>query len=162
MRRLKLPFVCVLLAFILCMELEPNILATPSDKSTSDREEDKTEGTYVTVAKGKSKEGLMVTVASQPDLSLKKLSEVMITLDSSALKDAKVELKSFDAEMPEHRHGMMTKATKPVLQTEIDKKTKRYLIKGVKLHMPGYWLLHLKYTINNENKQLSLRYDLSL
>jgi hypothetical protein len=47
------------------------------------------------------------------------------------LKDLKV--KRFDMTMPEHRHGMVTRAQVRVT------KTGEYLIDGVKAHMPGEW-----------------------
>ena len=47
------------------------------------------------------------------------------------LKDLKVQ--RFDMIMPEHRHGMVTRASVR------SSKTGEYLIDGVKAHMPGEW-----------------------
>lgn len=44
-------------------------------------------------------------------------------------------LDSFDARMPEHNHGMVTK---PVVKKHADG---QYTVDGVKLHMPGKWVL---------------------
>jgi hypothetical protein len=71
------------------------------------------------------------------------LKVVAKTTDAAWLKDFKLE--KFDAVMPAHRHGMVTRA-------RIDQVSAgEYLIKGVKLHMPGDWefklsLLHGKST----------------
>ena len=64
------------------------------------------------------------------------------------VKDAKVSagdfalrgfvLEGFDARMPEHNHGMITK---PVIQKKSDAE---YTIDGVKLHMAGKWVLEFK------------------
>ena len=65
------------------------------------------------------------------------------TTDQLWLNDFKVV--RFDAVMPEHRHGMVTRA---IVKAEAKHE---YLIKGVKLHMPGNWefkldLMHGKST----------------
>lgn len=53
-------------------------------------------------------------------------------------KESAVGKLSFDAQMPEHRHGMNTDA-------EIEDQGKgSYLVKAVKLHMPGLWLLRFE------------------
>ena len=51
--------------------------------------------------------------------------------NEALLKDLKV--KRFDMTMPEHRHGMVTRARINAA------KTGEYLIDGVKVHMPGEW-----------------------
>ena len=48
------------------------------------------------------------------------------------------DLQGFDARMPEHQHGMATKA---VIQK---KSNAEYTVSGVKLHMPGKWVLEFK------------------
>ncbi|MEY4632009.1 MAG: hypothetical protein RIQ81_2129 [Pseudomonadota bacterium] len=44
-------------------------------------------------------------------------------------------LESFDARMPEHNHGMVTK---PVVKSD---SAGQFSVDGVKLHMPGKWVL---------------------
>ncbi len=45
---------------------------------------------------------------------------------------------SYDATMPEHKHGMLTKAR------VTRKEQNTFLIEGIKLHMPGAWLMSFK------------------
>lgn len=57
----------------------------------------------------------------------------IIAVDHLPIND--LALFKFDAQMPAHRHGMVTKAK--ISSTG----SQRYLIEGVKLHMPGMWQL---------------------
>lgn len=59
---------------------------------------------------------------------------------------------SFDADMPEHRHGMNTVATVR------DNGDGTYSISGVQLHMPGFWELYADITENGvtERAQFNL------
>ena len=61
---------------------------------------------------------------------------VLETSNAAWLRDLKLD--RFDAVMPEHRHGMVTR---PKVSAAKDGE---YLIRGVKLHMAGDW----KFTIN--------------
>ena len=79
----------------------------------------------------------LVTVQSQPELKERKLSQLLLVWP----KESPWVPVAFDAEMPEHRHGMNVKATAPVL---LSGKEARYQIEGVKLHMPGLWILKLQ------------------
>lgn len=61
-----------------------------------------------------------------------------------------LELKSFEAVMPEHRHGMVTRARVK------DAKAGEYLIEGLKLHMPGEWRFDLKFVRGKEAAQVAI------
>lgn len=56
----------------------------------------------------------------------------------------------FDAVMPGHHHGMITRSKVTA------KKTGEYLIEGVKLHMPGDWLLELKLEQGQASTQVAI------
>ncbi len=79
------------------------------------------------------------------NIKLKKLSGP----DLKALK-----LKSFDAVMPQHRHGMVTTAR--ISETGFQE----YLIEGVKLHMPGDWQINVQ--LQNENAVAQVAIPLKL
>ena len=68
---------------------------------------------------------------------LKKNSVTQLDVSFYPSKDSDLKITSldFDARMPEHRHGMMTKA-----QTRKIEKN-HFVIDGVNLHMSGYWEL---------------------
>lgn len=83
-----------------------------------------------------TKSGLRLSVMGKPTLQDKRLSQVKVLITGAE----SAEVLSFDAEMPSHNHGMVVKATVP----KALKKGKEYLIKGVKLHMPGDWLVKIK------------------
>ena len=68
---------------------------------------------------------------------VQKLSVKLIDKDGKAAP-AEFELNGFEAIMPEHNHGMLTKAV-------IQKKSgAEFTVDGVKLHMPGKWILEFK------------------
>ena len=68
---------------------------------------------------------------------VQKLSVKLVDKDGKSAP-AEFELKGFDAVMPDHNHGMVTKA---VIQKKSDA---GYTVDGVKLHMPGKWILEFK------------------
>jgi hypothetical protein len=100
--------------------------------------EAKSEWTPITSIKLNADTNLIVK--SQPDLQKRQLSTIYIVIDGKSGDD--LEILSFDAEMPEHQHGMMVTPTAPEPVKGQKKPTLR--IKGVKLHMPGRWVLKLK------------------
>lgn len=61
-----------------------------------------------------------------------------------------IKLKSFDAVMPDHRHGMVTR---PKIK---DSKTGEYLIEGLKLHMPGEWKFSLELLHGKTSAQVAI------
>ncbi len=73
-------------------------------------------------------------------------------LDGQPIKELK--LVKFDAQMPAHRHGMVTKAT----ISEV--KPQQYLIEGVKLHMPGIWKLIFDLKDNKQASQVAISLNL--
>lgn len=95
---------------------------------------------------------IAVQVSSLPSLQEKKVSTVRLKV----LGSKKVKVLSFDAEMPDHDHGMITKATAPQWQ----KATKEFEVKGVKLHMPGHWLLKVKIEMNGKSSEHQVAYQL--
>ena len=68
---------------------------------------------------------------------VQKLSVKLFDKDGKAAP-AEFELNGFEALMPEHNHGMLTKA---VIQKKSDAE---FTVGGVKLHMPGKWVLEFK------------------
>ena len=76
-------------------------------------------------------------IGGAPDKVLKKnvVSELDIAIRSPADANLEVTSLTFDARMPEHRHGMVTKAK----VSRVDKN--RFAIAGVNLHMSGNWEL---------------------
>lgn len=60
----------------------------------------------------------------------------------------------FDAQMPAHRHGMVTKAKVSEISPN------QYLIEGVKLHMPGIW--QLTFDLKDSTRTLQVAISLNL
>jgi putative membrane protein len=60
---------------------------------------------------------------------------------------------ALDATMPEHAHGMMTAPE----QTELG--AGRYLVQGMKLHMPGRWRFHARAAHAGREDELALDYE---
>jgi hypothetical protein len=84
-------------------------------------------------------------------ISLNKLFCLRVTVKGANevwLKGLKVS--KFDAVMPAHRHGMITR---PKIKAE---KTGQYLIEGVKLHMSGDWSLELKMEHSQTSSQVAI------
>jgi len=69
-----------------------------------------------------------------------KIQKIIVQLRDNSGKPlaAGVELTGFDARMPEHNHGMVTK---PVIKKI---SASEYAVDGVKLHMSGKWVLEFK------------------
>jgi len=63
-------------------------------------------------------------------------------------------LLKFDAEMPAHRHGMITKAKISKLEEGV------FLIAGVKFHMPGVWIVNTSWKLGNETLQVAMPLNL--
>ena len=64
------------------------------------------------------------------------------------LNDLTVE--KFDAAMPQHRHGMVTRSTVKVV------KTGEYLIEGLKFHMAGEWKISIDLKYREERLQVAI------
>ena len=80
-------------------------------------------------------------------LSLNKV--VTLHVELLGTHASKYSLESFDARMPEHDHGMMTKALVTKSTSKDFTKKYLYLVEGVILHMNGEWVL---YFILNDTK----------
>lgn len=65
-----------------------------------------------------------------------------------------LQLSKFDAQMPAHRHGMVTKPKISALPSQ------QYLIEGVKLHMPGMWQLMFDLKATSEVIQVAIPLNL--
>ena len=100
---------------------------------------------YAKVATFSLDKSIKVEIRSYPDLQLRKLSSVEITLNANPGYDLKdVTIVSFDAQMPDHKHGMVVTPSKPKKLDSANSKKASYLVEGVKLHMPGKWVLQIK------------------
>lgn len=67
-----------------------------------------------------------------------KLVKLKVVVEKSRSKFQALSLKSVAFRMPGHGHGMLTK---PVIKQLTHA---QYLVEGVKLHMPGKWLIELR------------------
>jgi hypothetical protein len=101
-------------------------------------------------------------ITSSPSLQERKLSEVFIEVQATN-EDQKKKIKplSFDADMPQHFHGMMVKPTAPE-RLDDDKNKHIYRVRGVKLHMPGEWRITVKVKVGDQERELSMPYQLNL
>ncbi len=75
-----------------------------------------------------------LSLTASPPLANRKLASLTLTPEGAS---PWVPV-AFDALMPEHKHGMNVEPSVPTL------KGQAYEIRGVKLHMPGAWLLRLR------------------
>ena len=88
-----------------------------------------------------------LTIMASPSLHKKKVSTVKIFYTGSK----SFKLISFDAEMPNHNHGMIVKPAAPKM---VQGEMKTYSIDGIKLHMPGDWVLIIKAKIDGSLKEI--------
>ena len=81
-------------------------------------------------------------------LPLNKLFAIQINIRDQDGHLTDIEVTKFDAQMPTHRHGMVTKP-------RITKKsTGTYLVEGVKLHMAGPWQFTVDLARNAEKREV--------
>ncbi|NDE14401.1 hypothetical protein EBZ80_05660 [bacterium] len=131
MKNLQILFVCLLVC-------ASSLIAGAAQASTSMAESTSgstpVPGTSVTLSW--SLEGDAGKSAFNPD----KVQKIIVQLRDNSGKPlaAGVELTGFDARMPEHNHGMVTK---PVIKKI---SASEYAVDGVKLHMSGKWVLEFK------------------
>lgn len=86
-----------------------------------------------------------------PSVPLNRLMRLKVTCTSCSADDRRdLKLISFDAQMPDHRHGMVTKAR----VTEAADGS--FLIEGVKFHMPGFWEMTFSWTLKTEPSQVAM------
>jgi hypothetical protein len=78
-----------------------------------------------------------VQLESQPGLEARKVSRLNLRWPSESAWTPI----AFDAEMPDHKHGMNVKASAP---QKVPGTPLVYQVEGVKLHMPGLWVLRLQ------------------
>lgn len=90
-----------------------------------------------------------------PKTTLNKMIKLRISVKSLDGNDLSgMKLVKFDAEMPAHRHGMITK---PRVQ---EVTTSEYLIEGVKFHMPGQWQLKFDFKAGHDALQVAIPLNL--
>lgn len=88
-------------------------------------------GTPVTLSWSAEQAGKPVKIGPDKLVSLK----VRLAGKDGKPAASTFKLESFDARMPEHNHGMVTK---PVIKNVSGSE---FTVDGVKLHMPGKWVL---------------------
>jgi hypothetical protein len=82
---------------------------------------------------------------------LNKMIRLRVTLPRGKTEGGKdLQLASFSAEMPAHRHGMVTKATVKKLSPGV------FLIEGVKFHMPGEWALKFQMEFQGKTQDVAM------
>ncbi len=77
-----------------------------------------------------------------------------VRVAGSDIKSSELIQLSYDATMPEHKHGMLTKAK--VARTEHN----TFMIEGIKLHMPGSWLMSFKLKRGTQEDLVTIPVDL--
>lgn len=92
-----------------------------------------------------------IEISGNPGLQTKKIN----TLKIETKGPSKIKVISFDATMPAHDHGMVVKASKPKKMDDGS-----FIIKGVKLHMPGDWEFEIKAEVNGTVSTLKQFYKL--
>ena len=100
--------------------------------------------------------GYTVTVApeGQDTVPLNKHVNLLVTLVPTAGTSPGVSDFKFDARMPQHKHGMVTTAKVSRV------KDLQYRVEGVRLHMPGLWLL--EFTIVHKTGETRISSPLEL
>jgi hypothetical protein len=88
---------------------------------------------------------------SMDDVPLNQLVNLIVTLKStSGLLPKDLKIIKFNATMPKHQHGMVTKPRLTKITAE------EYLIEGVKLHMPGAWQFNVHLELGNDSAQVAI------
>ena len=113
------------------------------------------EESYQVVTEIKLSSDEKLIVKSSPHLSTRKMSKVILNY----IGKKPLQVLSFDAEMPDHNHGMIVKPTAP---KPYGKGERSFLIEGVKLHMPGSWVLKIKTMVNGSTKEIRHPFNVSL
>lgn len=141
----------------------PLFLPCTAMASASDTNKKQEEPQYTSVGSIAVSDGVKLNIASIPDLQARKLSQLKVTIQFADKKDQSVyELMSFDADMPAHKHGMVVKASRPEKIKSPNENQVSYLIEGVKLHMPGEWVLHLEVQKKGAKEPLKLRFPVQV
>ena len=89
------------------------------------------------------------TDSPKVELASRKLASLKVNLKG------KGKLLKIDARMPEHNHGMNVKPKIIELKAE-----QAYRVDGMKLHMPGDWVLYLEFEI--AGKKEKMEFDFSI
>lgn len=79
---------------------------------------------------------ITMETAEKKPLSLNLHTTLILSVDPQTKNAPPVSDLSFDARMPEHKHGMVTK---PKISKMADG---RFRVEGVRLHMAGKWVFH--------------------
>lgn len=94
----------------------------------------------------------------QASIPVNKLSELTVTVSTpfAPKSQEKITQMLFDARMPEHNHGMLTK---PTVTSAGDNSFK---VSGVKLHMEGFWeLIFVVTTSQGQRHKVVVPYTLT-
>lgn len=91
-----------------------------------------------------------VLIKADSSVAKMKLGSIYVTITEGC----NCNLEAFNAAMPKHKHGMFVKPTTPKLVSS-GKEGRTYKIDGVKLHMPGLWILQLK--MKNKAKEFDVK-----
>ena len=105
----------------------------------------------------KIKSGGHVMIKADKQVPKMKLGSVYVTIT----KDCQCSLESFDATMPQHKHGMFVTPSTPKVIESTDKDT-TYKVEGVKLQMPGSWLLLVNIKKKSEKITVKLPYEVKI
>lgn len=95
-----------------------------------------------------------VLIKADSSVAKMKLGSIYVTIT----KGCNCALEAFNAAMPKHKHGMFVKPSTPKLVSS-DKEGRTYKIDGVKLHMPGLWILQLKMKKKAEEFDVKVPYQ---
>ncbi|MCX6125884.1 MAG: hypothetical protein NTV34_14210 [Proteobacteria bacterium] len=84
-------------------------------------------------------------------IPLNQLVRVKVSVEGcNELSRKGLRLVGFDAQMPAHRHGMVTRAKISQMEPGV------FLVEGVKFHMPGEWVMEMKWDFKGELKQVAI------
>ncbi len=94
---------------------------------------------------------VVVVETAEPAPPLNKIFTLKLTISApkdspEALSQSQITDVIFDARMPAHNHGMLTK---PRVQAAGEK---IYIVEGVKFHMPGAWELYVSAQVSGTRR----------
>jgi hypothetical protein len=92
---------------------------------------------------------------NQKPIALNEHTVLIVELQKLDAAVQDVESFKFDAHMPEHKHGMVTKAKISKLAPL------KYKVEGVRLHMPGKWVFDFDVSYAGGESRISSSYNLN-
>lgn len=101
------------------------------------------------------KYSVAVSSGEKKVLTLNKHLTLLIRLNSLAADAPAVTDLSFDARMPQHKHGMVTTAKVTRVNDH------EFKVEGVRLHMPGAWVLDFILHHKNGETKISVPFELA-